>query len=191
MNLPSSLKALHDLFPPRESNNGKIRIGPFTYGIPEIKTWGEESILAIGKYVSIADQVTIFLGGEHRTDWTTTYPFNIFLPEQTHNKGHPWSKGDVTIGNDVWIASGVTILSGVSVGDGAVIGANATVSKDVPPYAIVGGNPAKIIRYRFDEETVSRLLGIRWWDWEIEKIERAVPLLISNDISAFLRFCRE
>src|SRR5208283_2957437 len=105
-------------------------------------------------FCSIApNRVTIVLGGQHRPDWVSSYPFNDLFIEFKRFKGSPVSKGDVIIGNDVWIGLDAVILSGIKIGDGAVIGSNALVTKDVPPYAIVGGNPAKLIRYRFDEET--------------------------------------
>ncbi|WP_282938340.1 CatB-related O-acetyltransferase [Paenibacillus sp. RC67] len=182
-----SIHSLRGALPPRLDS--KVTIGEFTYGYPEVRSWGESSILTIGKFCSIADRVTIFLGGEHRPDWVTTYPFNSLMPEFAHIQGHPKTKGNVMIGHDVWIASGATILSGVHVGDGAVIGAGAMVSRHVPPYAIVAGNPAKIIKFRFDEPTIQRLLQIQWWNWPLDRIERAIPYLLSNDISLFLAYC--
>lgn len=102
-------------------------------------------------------------------------------------EGHPSTKGDVDIGNDVWIAKEAVILSGVKIGDGAVIGAGAVAAKDVPPYAIVVGNPARIVRKRFDEETIQRLLQIKWWDWDDTQIERFLPMILSQDTAAFLQ----
>lgn len=166
--------------------NDLVTIGDFTYGTPKIRSWDMSTRLYIGKFCSISENVTIFLGGEHRSDWVTTYPFNVLVPEYSHIKGHPKSKGDIIIGNDVWIAAGATILSGVTIGDGAVIGAEALVSKDVPPYAIVAGNPAKIVKYRFDEDTIQELLKLRWWDWELIKIEKFIPLLLNNNIEEFI-----
>jgi len=95
--------------------NDNISIGEFTYGVPEILTYGSQNKLCIGKYCSIGQKVTIFLGGNHRNDWITTYPFNVLLPYYKNITGHPKSKGDVVIGNDVWIACGVTIMSGVHI----------------------------------------------------------------------------
>ena len=109
----------------------------------------------------------------HRVDWVTTYPFGWVyrdeLPEAPVD-GHPTTNGDVRIGNDVWIARGCTIMSGITIGDGAVIGANATVVKDVPPYYIAAGNPAKAIRPRFPDKIIERLLVLRWWDLPVEDI---------------------
>jgi len=92
----------------------------------------------------------------------------------------------VVIGNDVWIGTEAFILSGVKIGDGAVIAARTVVTKDVPPYAIVAGNPARIVKMRFDDETVARLLAIQWWTWDNTRIEKALPLLLNSDMEAFL-----
>ena len=164
----------------------KFSIGDFTYGNPRILTWRQEEKLSIGKFCSISENVTILLGGEHRTDWVTTFPFSALFEKSFHFEGHPKSKGDVNIGNDVWIGFNATILSGVKIGDGAVIGANAVVTKDVPPYAIVAGNPAKIIKMRFSSNVVSELLRIRWWDWDLEKIEKNMSLLLSGNLDNFI-----
>lgn len=165
-----------------------MEIGAFTYGNPEIKFFEKDTSLRIGKFCSIADHVTLFLGGEHRSDWVTTYPFNKLAPEFSHITGHPRTKGDIVIGNDVWIGYGANVLSGVQIGDGAIIGARALVSKDVPPYAIVGGNPAKLLKYRFSPEIISQFLTIKWWDWDTDKLSQAIPLLLQDDLEAFFRF---
>jgi acetyltransferase-like isoleucine patch superfamily enzyme len=158
-------------------------IGDFTYGNPRIFYYGDATKLSIGKFCSIADNVDIFLGGNHRTDWASTYPFNVlneYFPNGKAVVGHPASKGDVIIGNDVWIGQGAKILSGVTIGNGAVIGAYAVVAKDVAPYEIVIGNPMRVVRKRFDDATIAKLQQLKWWDWEIEKINQNVPLLCSN-----------
>jgi chloramphenicol O-acetyltransferase type B len=161
-------------------------IGEFSYGVPVIVGGGGAGNLTIGRYCSIAAQTTIFLGGDHRTDWVTTYPFSAFSPSARRIRGHPSSRGDVVIGNDVWLARASTILSGVTIGDGAVVAAQAVVVRDVPPYAIVGGNPARVLRIRFAEEHVARLLKLRWWDWPPERLERHFPLMLSDRIGDFL-----
>ena len=132
--------------------------------------------------------MTIVLGGEHHPEWVTTSPLRVLndLPGAWQD-GHPGTKGDVTIGNDVWIGVGVTILSGVAIGDGAVIGAAAVVSSDVPPYAVVAGNPARVLRHRFPEATRAALLRIAWWDWPRERVLGAVDALCSPDVDAFVR----
>ena len=126
------------------------------------------------------------LGGEHRTDWVTTYAFTHLFPEATGFKGHPRTKGDVVIGNDVWIGYEALILSGVRVGNGAVIAARSIVTRDVEPYSIVAGNPARHIRFRFDEAAVKALEEIAWWDWPMDKIKEAWPLLLADDVKAFI-----
>ncbi|KNZ33107.1 MAG: hypothetical protein AD742_07535 [Methylibium sp. NZG] len=161
-------------------------VGRGTYGDPQVHDWGEGAKLHIGAFCSIADGVQIFLGGEHRMDWVTTYPFSAMWPGAGHFKGHPATKGDVMIGNDVWIAREAMILSGVRIGDGAVVGARAVVSKDVEPYAVVAGNPARVLKHRFEPAVVERLLRVRWWDWDDERIEAHLPLLLSGDIAGFL-----
>ena len=171
-----------------------FQIGEHSYGAPEIKWFGEPSILNIGRYCSIATGVTVFLGGNHNTNWTSTYPFSAFADDWPHAsgiEGHPSSNGDVTIGNDVWLGHGCTILSGITIGDGAVIGACALVTRDVPPYAIVGGNPAQLIRMRFPPDVIERLLAIAWWEWPKEKVASLVPALMNPDTEAFFRMARE
>lgn len=141
--------------------------------------------LIIGKFCMIASDVTFIMNGaNHLTDAMSTYPFAIF--------GHGWEsamegkqypqKGDTIIGNDVWIGYKATIMAGVRIGDGAIIATNSTVTKDVAPYAIVGGNPATEIRKRFGEEKIKKLLELKWWDWPIEKITAHVQQLTGNDL---------
>lgn len=171
-------------------HSSSIEFGKHTYGNPKVLSWGESNYVKIGSYCSISFGVSIMTGGEHRPDWVTTYPFPVLWKEAKHLTGHPKSKGNVIIGNDVWIAHSVLILSGVTIGDGAVIGASAVVSKNVPPYAIVAGNPAKIIRYRFNQETIVKLLAVKWWDWPEDEIKQVLPLFCSNDIETFLTYCQ-
>jgi acetyltransferase-like isoleucine patch superfamily enzyme len=163
-----------------------FEIGKWTYGLPTVKSWGEGSTLRIGKFCSIAEGVLIFLGGEHRVDWITTYPFSVLWPEGKGFSGHPRSKGNVSIGNDVWIGHGAVILSGVTIGSGAVIGACSVVSNNVGPYEIVAGNPARHIRFRFSDATIQRLCHLAWWDWPESRIEAALPLLLTGNVEKFL-----
>ena len=158
-------------------------IGDFTYGKPDVIQCGEGARLHIGKFCSIADGVTVMLGGNHRTDWITTYPFNALLPGEYGNiKGHPATKGDVVIGNDVWIGRGALILSGVHIGDGAVIAAASVVTHHVNPYSVVAGNPAVEKKKRFDGYHVHRLLEMQWWDWDVDRIAEAVPMLQNENV---------
>lgn len=165
-----------------------LEMGKWSYGHPNVLSFGEGKICKVGKYCSIAEGVTIFVGGDHRPDWITTYPFSALWDQARGIPGHPRSKGDVIIGNDVWIAYGATIMSGVTIGDGAVIGARAVVAKDVPPYAIVVGNPGQIVKYRFNPQQINKLLTIGWWNWNEEDIITAMPLLLNTDIDTFIQY---
>ena len=141
--------------------------------------------LIIGKFCSIACGAKfIFNSANHTLSSVSTYPFPIFFEEWGLNikdVAAAWdNKGDIIIGNDVWIGYEAVIMAGVTVGDGAIIGTRAVVTKDVPPYTIVGGVPAKPIRKRFDNETLDELLKIRWWDWQEEKIARNIQAIQSG-----------
>jgi acetyltransferase-like isoleucine patch superfamily enzyme len=166
-----------------------VHIAAHTYGLPIIKDWDGKTSLYVGKYCSIAEKVLILLGGNHRTDWVTTYPFSELsqqFPNYKSLTGHPSTKGDIVIGNDVWIGTAATILSGVTIGDGAVIGAMSVVSKNVPPYAIAVGNPAVVVKYRFDAAIIEELLDIKWWDWDEEKINSHHELIYQPDVEKFV-----
>lgn len=141
--------------------------------------------LIIGKFCSIACGAKfIFNSANHTLSSISTYPFPIFFEEWGLNikdVAAAWdNKGDIIIGNDVWIGYEAVIMAGVTVGDGAIIGTRAVVTKDVPPYTIVGGVPAKPIRKRFDNDTLDELLKIRWWDWPEEKIARNIQAIQSG-----------
>jgi virginiamycin A acetyltransferase len=144
--------------------------------------------LIIGKFCAIASGVKFIMnGGNHHTEWLTSYPFPIFGQGWESVMPDTWPhKGDMVIGNDVWIGYQATLMPGVQVGDGAIVGAQAVVTHDVPPYAIVGGNPAKVLKYRFSESVIETLLTVRWWDWEIEKITRYLPFLCSANIAGLM-----
>jgi virginiamycin A acetyltransferase len=146
--------------------------------------------LIIGKFCMIASDVTFIMNGaNHLTDAVTTYPFAIFgngWENAMEGKKYP-SKGNIVVGNDVWIGYNAMIMAGVKIGDGAIIGTNSVVTKDVEPYAIVGGNPAKLIKKRFSEEEIKDLLEIKWWDWEIEKITRNVQNLTDKNVEILKR----
>jgi virginiamycin A acetyltransferase len=143
--------------------------------------------LVIGKFCALAQGVKFIMNGaNHATAGFSTYPFNIF--------GHGWeqgfdqksweaeNRGDTIVGHDVWIGMDVTIMPGVSIGPGAIIAAKAVVSRNVPPYTIVAGNPAAMVKARFDDRTVTRLLAIAWWDWPVDKISRNLDLIRGADI---------
>lgn len=145
-----------------------------------------EDKLIIGKFCAIAtDAKFIMNGANHKTSGISTYPFSIFgngWEKVMPKPGELPYKGDTVIGNDVWIGYDATIMPGIKIGDGAVIGAKSVVTKDVPPYAVVGGNPAKIIKMRFDESTIQTLLKIQWWNWDIKKITENLQLIVGGDI---------
>jgi acetyltransferase-like isoleucine patch superfamily enzyme len=166
-----------------------MSFGKYSYGKPKVFWKNKDANLEVGKFCSIAADVKVYLGGNHRTDWVSTYPFG-YIHQNVFNKfngeGHPATKGSVVIGNDVWIGSHVTIMSGVKIGDGAVIANNSHVVKDVEPYSLVGGNPAKLIKYRFTKEQIEKLLEIKWWDWSDEKINNFTPLLCNKNIDNFI-----
>lgn len=170
----------------------QYEIGRASYGNPVVRSWKEGAVLRMGSFCSIAAGVKIFLGGEHRTDWVTTFPFSKLWPEKAGQiPGHPKTRGDVVIGSDVWIGAEAVIMSGVRIGDGAVVGTRALVTRDIPPYAIAAGNPATVVRMRFPEEVVKSLLEIAWWEWPDERIARFMPLLLSDRIDDFIRQAKD
>jgi acetyltransferase-like isoleucine patch superfamily enzyme len=170
-----------------------LEVGNYSYGAP-ILLWngphdpGDQPSLKIGKFCSIADGVHIFLGrfGRHTVDFVTTYPLTmVFGGGIGHTQVFDGDLG-VTIGNDVWLGRSATIMAGVTIGDGAVVAANAMVTKDVAPYEIVGGVPARHIKYRFDERTREGLRQLKWWDWDEEKIKQELPFLLGANFAAEL-----
>lgn len=156
--------------------NSKVYNEPFHVGKYKVR---------FGKYVSIAQECRFMLSGNHRFDKVTTYLPNV-VDFRAATEDDIYSNGDIIVGNDVWIGQGCTIMSGVTIGTGAVIAAGSLVVKDVPPYAIVGGAPAKVIKYRFDENTIERLLNSNWWDIDPSKLEEHSALLFSDNINEFL-----
>ncbi len=146
--------------------------------------------LIIGKFCMIASDVKFIMNGaNHLTESFSTYPFAIFgkgWETAMNGKNYP-KKGDINIGNDVWIGYNATIMAGVTIGDGAIIATNSTVIKDVAPYTIAGGNPAKEIRKRFSEDVIAKLLELQWWHWDIERITKNVQHLTDNKIEKFIQ----
>lgn len=169
----------------------QYQMGAGSYGLPIVHDWQEGATLRIGSYCSIAEQVEIFLGGHHRADWVSTYPFPAMIPEVADVPGYAVSRGDVVIGSDVWLCTHAIILSGVTVGHGAVVAAGAVVSRDVAPYSVVAGNPARHVRWRFPEESRAALLESAWWEWPEAEVRSVARLLCSDRLSEFLEYARQ
>jgi chloramphenicol O-acetyltransferase type B len=151
--------------------------------------------LIIGSFCSIGTGAAFIMAGNqgHRYDWVSSFPF-FYMPEVPAFAGARDAfqpAGDTVIGNDVWIGAEAMFMPGVRVGHGAVIGSRALVTRDVEPYTIVGGNPARPIRKRFSEPEIAMLLEMAWWDWPLERIQEAMPLLCSSDIAGLHRMWRE
>jgi len=174
----------------RLKRKGRIVYGRGSYGFPTVHTFEyDKTRLIVGNYTAVGGNY--MLGGYHPVDHVTPYPLRIHLGmEGAGQDGNPEPRGDTHVGSDVWTGFGCWILGGVTIGDGAIVATGSVVTKDVPPYAIVGGVPAKVIRYRHTEEQRAALLEIRWWDWPEDEIRKAVPLLVSPDIDAFIEYAR-
>ena len=184
--------------------NPNIIVGDYTYyDDPEDVHNFEKNILylfdfmgdklIIGKFCQIATGVRFIMNGSnHAMNGFSTYPFKVFGGEWAEKDPmQVVSKGDTVVGNDVWIGNSVTIMQGVKIGDGAIIGTNSLVTKDVEPYTIVGGNPAKEIRKRFDEETIQLLLALKWWDWDVQKITDNLEVITNGKIDELKRIYAE
>lgn len=165
-----------------------LSMGRHSYGRPQVRWYyGDDARVRIGHFTAIADDVVLSIGGSHPTGWVSTFPFRSrFRQPGAYRDGLPEAERDIVIGNDVWIGRGAMIMAGVTIGDGAVVAARAVVNKDVAPYAIVGGVPAKLIRHRFDEATVRRLLELQWWNWPDELIAERLPLFHTPEFAAQL-----
>lgn len=169
-------------------NGLNASIGNYTYGIPKIMHIdGDPVNLTIGNYCSIADGVKIYVGrcARHPIDFISTYPLRMIYEIDSKyvatNKANARNL-DVNIGHDVWIGDSVMIMSGVTIGTGAIIGAKSLVLNDVAPYAVVGGVPSKLIKYRFDEDVISSLLALKWWDWPEEKMRDNIAMFFNPNI---------
>lgn len=168
-----------------------VTVGHFTYGLDykNVHEWGDGTSLTIGNFCSIAKDAQFILSGNHRVDWITTFPFGKMHSDTfkiSPAKNVCVTNGPITIGNDVWISSGVTILSGVTIGDGAVIAANSTVTRDVGPYEVVGGSPARLIRPRFDQKIINKLLMLRWWEFSLDRIKEIVESITQEPTEELL-----
>ena len=165
----------------------RVRIGEYTYGIAHrtVKLFGPDDRVAIGKYCSIAEGVK-FICGEHTTTLVSTFPMGILPFVKSVPEVDAITKGPIVIGNDVWLGTNAIVLSGVTVGDGAVVAAGAVVTRDVPPYAVVAGVPARVIKMRFSAEQIESLLRIEWWNWPEERIKANIELFY-GDVDAFVR----
>ena len=167
---------------------GKYSFGIGSYGLPQIHDWNEGATLEIGSFCSIATNVQILLGGHHHAEWLTTYPLLDMLNDAGDVPSCGFTRGDILVGNDVWLCSNSVVLSGVSIGDGAIVSAGAIVTRDVAPYSVVAGSPARHVRWRFDESTREALLAIAWWNWPVEEIARMATVLCSNDFNALFEY---
>lgn len=156
-------------------NQSIIKVGCYTYGKLNVISYAEKSKLVIGHFCSIAENVTFLLDVEHYFNHISTFPYKVKVLHAV--KSEAFSKGDIIIDDDVWIGYGATIMSGVHIGQGAVIASNSVVTKDVPPYAIVGGVPAKVIRYRFELDLIQELLKVDYSRLTKEKIEKHIDQL--------------
>jgi virginiamycin A acetyltransferase len=168
---------------------GVVSLGEGTYGIPRVLTFrGNAARLVVGPYVSITSGATILLGGNHPTPWVSLYPFRarLSLPG-AYSDGMPETRGDVIIEADAWIGHEALIMSGVRIGVGAAVAARAVVTRSVPDFAVVAGNPAQIVKFRFPEDVRMRILATRWWEMPREQLVGLVPLLSSGEIQEFLR----
>lgn len=159
-----------------------IEIGRYTYGIHEGSLNGYmigDRPLSVGAFCSIAEGVLFLLRSNHRTDLVSTFQLGFWLTGNRAGRDELVLRGRTIVGNDVWIGARALIMPGVHIGNGAVVAAGSVVTKDVPAYAIVGGNPAKVIRYRFEPDVIDQLQRIAWWDWSDEKIKAELPALLS------------
>lgn len=182
--------------------NPKIEVGDYSYyhDFENVENFEKNNVkylfdfnddkLIIGKFCMIAADVTFIMNGSnHLTDSISTYPFSVFgksWAKAMDGKAFP-QKGNIEVGNDVWIGYGVTIMPGVKIGDGAIVATKSVVIKDVAPYAIVGGNPAKEIKKRYSDEEIVSLLKVAWWDWPEEKLSEHIQHLTNNNVEALLK----
>ncbi len=174
--------------PPRDQLYDNVRMGEYSYRRPRGLCWLPDEYCSVGKFCSIASGVTLLGGGAHTTRTATSFPLDIKLLGVPLAESRFYeSKGPAVVQNDVWIGSDALILSGALVGHGAVIAARTVVARDVPPFAIVAGNPAQVIKYRFSDHQIEALLKIEWWDWSVELIRSHVDRF-AGDIDSFIEW---
>jgi virginiamycin A acetyltransferase len=174
----------------KEINLKLAIVGKWSYGNPRILRWDYSSKIKIGNFCSLGPDIDFYIGGNHRVDWISTSQlpasqFNDVFEKAKTIKNFSISKGDIEIGHDVWIGGRTTILSGVKIGTGAVIAAGSVVVNVVDPYTIAGGNPNRIIKKRFKDSTIQKLLETEWWNLSDDKIDILSPYLLSNNFDAF------
>lgn len=175
-----------DTTPMNKFDFNHVNVGCGSYGELNVVDFGGTCRLRIGNYVSIAQKVTFLLNAEHCVNRISTYPFKV--KELKVQKSESFGKGDIIVGDDVWIGYGAIVLSGIKIGQGAIVAAGSVVTKDVPPYAIVGGSPAKIIKYRFNENLISELIEIDYGRLTKKEIEQNIiglyePLISTEQIN--------
>ncbi len=167
---------------------GSVQIGKYSSGGPKILSWRSDDQLVVGKFCMFASNVIVLMGGEHDINKVTAFPLKKKLQNVENDNVDSKSKGPVIIGSDVWVGVGAIILSGVRIGSGAVIGAGSVVVRDIPPYAIAVGNPARVVKYRFPPDQIEKLLKIRWWDWEESKIKENIDYFYQDTESFINKF---
>jgi acetyltransferase-like isoleucine patch superfamily enzyme len=176
-----------------------VTIGAHTYGYYSdtflwrrtFLQWGESDQIVVGKFCSFGPGVKILGGGEHRKDLVSTFPFRARLSGESHGFSDATSKGPTIIGNDVWFGLDAVVLSGVRIGDGAVIGARSVVSSDVSPYSVVAGNPARVVKFRFTDSQISKMIKIAWWNWDDETIISRLADFYADVDSFIMKYHRE
>ena len=172
----------------RHIADGTLVMGTQSYAAPRVMKYkGDTGRVIIGNFASIAPDAEFYVGGLHRTEWVSQYGLRAMLDlPGAYEDGFPYGRGDIHVGHDTWVTNRTTVLSGVTIGDGAVVGTGAVVTRDVPPYVIVAGNPAREVGRRFSEEQAAALRRIAWWDWQLDQIKEHVALLTSPDVDAFI-----